>query len=147
MAEHREPQQVVDADEVRDAERARPLQHLDGRALRDEAAGLEHRAVVGEGEELGRAVRDEDHRHAELALHPQEEAEHVAGELGVEGARRLVEEQELGVREQRAAEGHALALAAREVRDAALEERREPEHLEHAPAGRRLRAAPRAPGA
>ena len=55
----------------------------------------------------------------------EEQREHVAREIRVERAGRLVEQQELGAGEQRAPERDALALAAREVGDAALEERAE----------------------
>ena len=130
MTLDRQPKQVVDTDERRHAERARTLQYLDGPTARGDAAGLEDDAVVGEGEELCGAMGHEEHGDRELRLDAQEQAEHIAGELGVEGAGRLVEEQEGRVGEQRAADRDALTLAAGEVRDVAAEERREAQDVE-----------------
>ena len=57
-------------------------------------------------------VRDEHNRHAELLIDLPEQFKHLGGRLGVEGARRLVCEQDLRVRGERACDAHTLFLAA-----------------------------------
>ena len=67
--------------------------------------------VAGEAHLVG----DDDHRHAALGelLH---DVEHAAHELGVERRGDLVEEHHVRVHRQRAGDGHALLLAAGELR-------------------------------
>ena len=130
MAQHPQAEQVVDADEVRDADRARPREHPHRSAVRHDAAALQHHAVVGQGQQLTDLVRHEQHRDAEIALDLEQKRQHVPGQLGVEGAGRLVEQEQLGIGEQRPPQGDALLFSARQVADAPLQQRRESQHLE-----------------
>ena len=67
--------------------------------------------VVGEAE----LVRDQQHG-AALLGERADHAQHLADQLGIERRGRLVEQQQLGIHGQRAGDGDALLLAAREVR-------------------------------
>ncbi len=61
-----------------------------------------------------RVVRDHDHE--PLARDLREQIHHLDARLGIEGARGLIGENDLGIIHQRACDGDALHLAARELR-------------------------------
>ena len=84
-------------------------------------ADLDEHALLDEVDAVGRLagerhlVGDHDHRRALVGqlLH---HVDHLADERRVEGRRRLVEQQHLGLHRQRPGDGHALLLAARQAR-------------------------------
>ena len=90
------------------------LVDLAGRADLLDAAVVEHRDPVREGQRLLLVVGHEEERDADVALDRLELDLHLLAQLEVEGAERLVEQQHLGPVDQRAGEGHALPLAAGE---------------------------------
>ena len=93
-------------------------------------------------------MRDVDGGEAEALLQRLDLVAQLHAHLGVEVRQRLVEQQQLRVDGERAAERHALALAAGELRDLALLEAREVEELQHlADPPPRPRAAARRAGA
>ena len=73
---------------------------------------------------------DVDERDPELALKSSQHPLHPHDQVGVEGAHRLVEEQDLGLGHEGASECDALALAAREVGHLALRKFRDIEPLQ-----------------
>ena len=76
---------------------------------------VEHGHPVGHAKRLVLVVGDEDEGDADLALQRLELALHLLAQLEVEGAQGLVEQEHLGLEHQRPGQGHALALAAREL--------------------------------
>ena len=78
-------------------------------------AGEHHGQAIGEGERLLLVVGDQDEGDADRALQLAQLDMHVLAQLLVEGRERLVEQEDLGAHDQRAGEGHALALAAGEL--------------------------------
>ena len=60
-------------------------------------------------------MRHEQHRDAKAALDVSHLATHAQAQVGVEVAERLVKQKDLGPQHERAREGHALALPARDV--------------------------------
>ena len=74
---------------------------------------------------------DVDEGDADLGLDALELQLHLAAQLEVEGAERLVEQQHLGVVDQRAGDGDALLLAAGELVRLALGEVAELDEVEH----------------
>ena len=93
---------------LRVAEHAFGITLLDDHAAVHEDDAVRHRA--GEGH----LVRDDDHGHL-LLRELADDLEHLARELGVEGARRLVEEQQLRVQRKGPRDGDALLLPAGEL--------------------------------
>ena len=81
---------------------------------------LHHDAVLHEdgagGDVAGKAhlMGDDQHGHPLLRQLPHD-SQHLAGQLGVEGAGRLVEIDDLGVGSEGAGDGHTLLLTAREL--------------------------------
>src|SRR5918911_192588 len=83
--------------------------------------GLLHAALVDDHDLLGDlqrlllVVRDEDRRHVDLVVEAAQPGAQLLAHARVERAERLVEQQDLRLDGERAGEGHALALAAREL--------------------------------
>src|SRR5207342_3701898 len=90
----------------------------------------EHGQPVAHRERLLLVVRDVDERQADLPLDLLQLDLHRLPELEVEGAERLVQQEDLGTVDQRARQGHALALPARELARLALSEGRQLHHRE-----------------
>ena len=63
---------------------------------------------------LDLVVGDVDHRRAQLLVQPRQLDAHVHAQRGVQVGQRLVEQEDLGLAHDGAADGHALALAARQ---------------------------------
>ena len=84
-------------------------------------AALEHRHPVAEGHGLGLVVGDVDGGDAQALLQPRDLGAHLPAQLGVEVRQRLVEEERVGLADDRATHRHALALTARQVAGLALE--------------------------
>ncbi len=85
-----------------------------GGALLDDHPAVHEDQPVGDLAGEAHLVGDDHHRHA-LRGEVLHDAEHVADELGVEGAGRLVEQHHLGVHRQRPGDGDPLLLAAGEL--------------------------------
>ena len=86
--------------------------HVLGRTELDDTAEVHHRDPVGDDTRRREVVRDEQHRHAELAAQPPDQVERGRGERHVERARGLVAQQQCGRHDDRARERGALALPA-----------------------------------
>ena len=102
-----------------------------GRAELFDPAAVHHRDRVGHRHGLLLVVGDVHEGDADLGLDALELQLHLAAQLEVEGAERLVEEQHLGVVDQRAGDGDALLLAAGELVRLALGEVAELHELQH----------------
>src|SRR6185369_10938667 len=86
-----------------------------GLAVGDLAAVVEHDDAVGDVHHHAHVVLDERDRGAELVVHVEDEARHVLLLLDVHAGHRLVEQQEIGLHRQRAAELDALLEAVRQA--------------------------------
>src|SRR5262250_554972 len=106
-------------------ERARRANLLD-------APAVHHRDAVGEAERLDLVVGDEEHGDAEAALEELDFHAHLLTELRVEIAERLVEEEEIRLVDEGAAEGEALHLPAAQERARPLAEPAEADQVEDA---------------
>ena len=102
-----------------------------GRAdLLDVAARHDHHHV-GHGESLLLVVGDVDEGDARGSLDLLQLALHILAELEVQGSQRLVQEQNAGMVDQGAGDGHTLLLTAREGGDAATLKALEVDHSQH----------------
>ena len=110
------------ADEARDPGIDRLVVDLARRAELLQFALMHDGDLVGHRHGLELVVRDIDHGRAEGALQMLDLAAHVGPQLGVEMGDRLVEQEELGLAHDGAADGDALLLAAGEFLRAALEQ-------------------------
>ncbi len=99
------------------------------RARRKRAALLHQDDVVGEPLDLGDVVGDVDDRQRETIAQPFEERQDLALGRPVERRQRLVHEQELRLRHERAADRDPLALAAGEIARRPVEQRRHAEEV------------------
>ena len=91
--------------------RGRGDRHRDG--LDDAARARRHDMhLVGEINRLFHVVGDEHHRLAEIGPQPEQPFLHVELGLRVERAERLVEQDDIGIEQQRAQQRRALAHAA-----------------------------------
>jgi len=77
-----------------------------------EDARVHDRDAIAHRHRLYLVVRDVDERGLQVAVKLLQLDSRLAAQLGVEVRERLVEKEDLGVAYDRAAEGHALALAA-----------------------------------
>ena len=112
------------AEEPGDEARRRPLEQIERRALLLDHAVAHQHDPVGERHRLDLVVRDVDHRGGDLLMQPLDLDAHLVAELRVEVGERLVEQEELRVAHDGAADGDALALAAGKLARIAVEERR-----------------------
>ncbi len=115
---------------------ARALEDLLGRPALANSTVVHHHQVVGEHQRLVLVMGHQDEGGAEAALQPLELEAHLGPELGVQRRHRLVQQQHVGLVDERASERDALALAARERRDAPLRElgdAQQRERVRHAP--------------
>jgi hypothetical protein len=107
--------QVGDSDEPGHERGPRPLVDLQRGADLLDAAVVEDRDAIAHRQRLFLVVGDVDERDACLALDPQQLKLHLLAELEVECAKRLVEQQHLGLVHDRPGQGDALPLAAGEL--------------------------------
>ena len=89
---------------------------LVGRADLLDAAVVDHHDLVGDLEGLLLVVGDEHGGDVDLVVQAAQPVAQLLADLGVERAERLVEQQHRRLDRQRPGEGHALALAARQLR-------------------------------
>ena len=103
-------------EEARDVAVRRMRPHVVGRADLHDATIAQHCHAVAERERLRLVVRDVERGHGELGEERVEVVEETVPQPPVERAQRLVEKQDARLRRERAGEGDALLLAARERR-------------------------------
>ena len=96
-----------------------------GRCVLLDLAALHHRDAGRQRHRLDLVVGDVDDGEAEFLVQLLDLDAHLGAQLGVEVRQRLVEQKELRVLHQRAPDGDALALAARELAGFAVEQGRE----------------------
>ena len=109
-----------------------PFVEVLGRGELLDAAVVEDRDPVGHGQRLGLVVGHVDHGDAEALVQVLDLELHVLAQLLVEGAERLVHEDQLGLEDEGPGEGDALLLAAGELRRAAAGEAAHLHHVEGA---------------
>ena len=95
-----------------------------------QATLMDHGDAVGHGQRLALVVRDADCGHAETFVQGAEFDLHMVAQLLVERRERFVHQQDAGLKDDRAGKGDALALPAREFRDAAVVESFQPDGLQ-----------------
>ena len=117
------------AEEAGDEARRRPLEKIERRALLLDHAVAHQHDPVGKRHRLDLVVGDVDHRRRDLLVQALDLAPHLVAKLGVEIGERLVEEEDLRVANDGAADGDALPLAAGKLARMALEQRGDAEHL------------------
>ncbi|KAG1255290.1 hypothetical protein G6F65_016700 [Rhizopus arrhizus] len=88
-----------------------------------QVAARHHRDAVGECHRLDLIVRDVDEGGLQRAVQALELHPHVRAQLGVQAGQRFVEQEQVGVAHHRAADGHALALSARQLIGLAVQHR------------------------
>ena len=116
------------ADEAGDEEVVGLVVELERRADLRDGAGIEHDDLVGHGHGLDLVVGDVDHGRAEPLVQLHQLDAHLGAQRGVEVGQRLVEQENLGLAHDGAADGDALALAAGERAGALLQARLELQH-------------------
>ena len=125
LAPRRGPvEEVRLADELGDERGARVLVDLGRRAQLGHPGVVHDRDPVGHGERLFLVVGDVDEGGAELLVERLELELHLLAQLEVDGAERLVQQQDRGLEHQRAGQRHPLPLAARELAPASGRRRR-----------------------
>ena len=132
------------ADEAGDEAVGRPVVDVVRRVELLDDAGMHDGDAVGERQRLDLVVGDVDHRRlAEPLMQALQLDAKLGAELGVEVRQRLVEEEDVDVAHQRAADRDALALAAGKLRRPALQQRLDLQELGRrtSPASRSRRAA------
>ena len=92
-------------------------------------ARAQHDDLVGHRHRLDLVVRDVHHGRRQPLVQRGDFAAHRHPQLGVEVGQRLVEEEDARLAHDGAADRHALALAAGELRGAAVEQRVETQKL------------------
>ena len=102
--------------------RRRAAEHLVGRADLLDVTVAHDDDAVGERHRLDLVMGDVDDGRAHLGVQLLDLGAHLGAQLGVEVGQRLVEQEHLGIAHDRPAHGDALALAAGELRGAALEQ-------------------------
>jgi hypothetical protein len=85
----------------------------------DSACLVGHKGL-SEGSDVFWVVGDHNHRDMKTLLDVQELFPEPSAQKGIQGCERLVQEQQIGFRHKGPRQGHALLLAAREVRRKAL---------------------------
>ena len=98
------------------------LVELQRRAHLLDAADRQHDDAVGQRHGLHLVVRHVDHGGLELLVELGELVAHLHAQRGVQVGQRLIEKKDLGLAHDGPADGHALALAARQVLGLALQQ-------------------------
>jgi hypothetical protein len=120
-----------------------------------DTALVDHHHAVGHFQRFFLVVGHEDAGDMQLVVQAAQPAAQLLAHLGVQRAKGLVEQQHLGLHRQRAGQGNALALAARQLRGVAVGQPVELHQLEQvvtfclicASLGRSLRGFTRRPKA
>jgi hypothetical protein len=106
-----------------------------GRVRHDESVGQADGARAGGGD--GLVVGDHDEGASAAHGRVEEDAQHLCGGAGVEGARGLVREDDLGLGDLGAGDGDALRLPAGQLTDALVRVLRQPQRAQPLPSARR----------
>ncbi len=101
---------------------SRPVRTSNTEPCSHAAAPLQHDDIVGQPRHLVERMTDIEHRQLRLVAQPFEIGQDFRAALGVQRRQRLVEEQDLRRRQQRAAERNAAFLAAGQQARAPLEQ-------------------------
>jgi hypothetical protein len=109
-------EQVHIAQEAIDKRAGRVVPDLLRRAFLLDLALVDDHHAVGHFQRLFLVVGHEDGGHMQLVVQAAQPAAQLLAHLGVQRAEGLVQQQHLGLDRQRAGQGDALALAARELR-------------------------------
>ena len=107
-----------------------PPHHLVDRSVRERLAVGQQHDRVGQPRDLGDRVAHVDDRNMQIVAQPLDVAQHLALARHVERGERLVHQQDPRLREQRAADRHALLFAAGELVRQSLQQRLEPEQFD-----------------
>ena len=94
---------------------AHPVEHILDRTGLDRFARIHHRDAVAGLEDQPEIVRHEDHRRAEFLAEPLDQLDDAGLDGNVERRRRLVEQEQRRLRQQRHGDHDALLLAAGEL--------------------------------
>ena len=119
------------ADEVGDEAFRRMVVDVPGRADLQDLARRHHRDAVRHRQRLFLVVGDEDEGDAGLVLQPLQLDLHLLAQLVVERGERLVEQQHLRLRRERARQRHALLLAAGDLAGASVLQLLHVDELQH----------------
>ena len=92
------------------------VEHADGVAVLDDPPGVHHVDPLGEPGDDAEVVGDEHDGEVAVALHVGEHVEDLGLDRHVEGGRRLVGDQQLGIVGERHRDHHPLAHPARTAR-------------------------------
>ena len=117
------------ADEAGNEQVRRVVVELERRADLLDHAGAQHDDAVGKRHRLDLVVGDEDHGRTQAAVQLVDLDAHLHAQFGVEVRQRFVEQEDLGLAHDGAADGDALALAAGELPRLAVEQLADLENL------------------
>ena len=132
VAHHRAGHDVAVADEIRDESGLRLVVDILRRAELEDMPRAHDGHAVAHGQRFLLIVGDEDEGDAALALNALEFQLHLAAELEVERAQRLIQQQHIRLVNQRARNRHTLLLAAGEAGNAALFKACQTDQRQHA---------------
>jgi hypothetical protein len=135
-------QEVHRADEIGHLPRLRAAIQRFGIGQLGDLAFEHHGDAVGHDQRLFLVMRDQDEGDADLPLQLDQFDLHVLAHLLVERGQRFVQQQHLGLQDQRARQRHALPLPARQRMGRALAVALQPHHLQRL--GHRARLVGRA---
>ena len=119
------------ADEVGDEARRRTVVQRVGVVPLFEPAAVHHADDVADGKGFELVVGDEQRRRARLVEDGADVLRQALAQVGVEAGERLVEQQQLRLRRQRARQRHALLLAAGELMRRTPRRMRQADALQH----------------
>src|SRR5262245_31333517 len=125
-------QQIARAEELSDEPVSRPLVKFLGSTDLLDLARVHHSDAVAQGERLCLVVRDVNEGNAEATLQGMQFFLELLAQLEVQRAERLVQQQYLRLIDNGAGEGHALLLAAGDLRWNTIGQRRDFGHFHHA---------------
>ena len=108
-------EQIRFADEARHETTGRPLVEILGRAELGDPPAVHQRDPVGHGERFFLVMGDVEYGHPHVAVDALDLELHLLAQIPVEGAERLVHEEESGVEHEGAGEGDPLLLASGEL--------------------------------
>ena len=132
IAHHCAGHDVAVADEIRDEGGLRLVVDILRRAELQDVPRAHHGHAVAHGQRFLLIVGDEDEGDAALALDALELQLHLAAELEIQRAQRLIQQQHIRLVNQRARNRHALLLAAGKAGNAALFKARQTDQRQHA---------------
>ena len=89
-------------------------EQMRARAQLDDAAEVHHRDPRGDAADRGEVVRDEEQGEAALATEPVQQVEQHRAHRRIDRGDRLIADEQVGARGERARDGSALALTRRE---------------------------------